>query len=126
MSSGGGDPPRISSGFVSSRTIEACATPRFWGGLRLVAAGRRLAAGPRLALVRRSSVVRRFEVARCFAVVRFAVVRRFTGRRFFRDEVAARFLRFAICCLLSKQTLEQRKSSRKEGTASREIEISLR
>jgi hypothetical protein len=99
VSSGGGDPPCISSGFVSSRTIEACATPRFWGGLRLVAAGRRFAAGRDFALVRRFPVVRRFEVARRFAVFRcFAMVRRFSGFRFFRDErdVAARFLRFAI------------------------------
>jgi hypothetical protein len=68
-----------------------------------LAGGRRLAAGRRLALGRRFPVVRRFEVARRFVVVRrFAGVRRFTGRRFFRDEreVAARFLRFAICCLL--------------------------
>ena len=104
VSSGGGDPPCICSGFVSSRAIEGCATPRFWGGLRLVAAGRRFAAGRVFALVRRVPVVRRFEVARRFAVLRcFEVVRRFTGLRFFRDEreVAARFLRFGIvgsCC----------------------------
>jgi hypothetical protein len=99
VSSGGGDPPCISSGFVSSRTIEACATPRFWGGLRLVAAGRRFAAGRDFALVRRSPVVCRFEVARRFAVFRrFAMVRRLSGFRLLRDErdVAARFLRFAI------------------------------
>jgi len=80
-------------------TRPACATPRFWGGLRLVAAGRRFAAGRAFALVRRFLVVRGFEVARRFAVFRcFEVVRRFTGFRFFRDkrEVAARFLRFAI------------------------------
>ena len=76
-----------------------CAAPRFRGGLRLapvarLAIGRRFAAGRLFALVRRFPVVRRF-----------AVVRRFTGRRFFRDEreVAARFLRFAICCLLLGQ-----------------------
>ena len=99
VSSGGGDPPCVCSGFVSSRAIEGCATPRFWGGLRLVAAGRRFAAGRAFALVRRFLVVRGFEVARRFAVFRcFEVVRRFTGFRFFRDkrEVAARFLRFAI------------------------------
>ena len=85
VSSGGGDPPCVSSGV-----------------------GCRFASGRRLALVRRFPVVRRFDVARRFAVVRrFAVARRFTGLRFFRDErdVAARFLRFAICCLLSGQTL---------------------
>src|ERR1700722_4021109 len=99
VSSGGGDPPCVCSGFVSSRAIEGCATPRFWGGLRLVAAGRRFAAGRAFALVRRFPVVRGFEVARRFAVFRcFEVVRRFTGFRFFRNEreVAARFLRFAI------------------------------
>src|SRR6478672_5276407 len=93
VSSGGGDPPCICSGFVSSRAIEGCATPRFWGGLRLVAAGRRFAAGRVFALVWRVPVVRRLKVARRFAVFRcFEVVRRFTGFRFFRDEreVAAR------------------------------------
>ena len=98
VSSGGGDPPCVCSGFVSSCAIEGCATPRFWGGLRLVAAGRRFAAGRAFALVRRFLVVRGFEVALRFAVFRcFEVVRRFTGFRFFRDEreVAARFLRFA-------------------------------
>jgi hypothetical protein len=104
VSSGGGDPPCICSGFVSSRAIEGCATPRFWGGLRLVAADRRFAAGRVFALVCRVPVVRRLEVARRFAVFRcFAGVRRFTGFRFFRDkrDVAARFFRFAIvgsCC----------------------------
>src|SRR6478752_1576248 len=99
VSSGGGDPPCVCSGFVSSCAIEGCATPRFWGGLRLVAAGRRFAAGRAFSLVRRFLVVRGVEVARRFAVSRrFEVVRRFTGFRFFRDEreVAARFLRFAI------------------------------
>ena len=99
VSTGGGDPPCVCSGFVSSRAIEGCATSRFWGGLRLVAAGRRFAAGRAFALVRRFPVVRGFEVARRFVVFRcFEVVRRFTGFRFFRDEreVAARFLRFAI------------------------------
>jgi hypothetical protein len=65
---------------------------RVSAAVRVAAANRRFAAGRRLAL----AVVRRFEV-----------VRRFTGRRFFRDErdVAARFLRFAIYCLLSRQAL---------------------
>ena len=105
VSSGAGDRPCISSGSVA---IGAGGAARFRDGLRLaalarLAVGRRFAAGRRLLLVRRFPLVRRFEVARRFAVVRgFAVVRRFTGRRFFRDErdVAARFLRFAICCLL--------------------------
>jgi hypothetical protein len=108
VSSGGGDPPCISSGIASSVATGMGGAPRFRAGLRLsalarLAVGRRFAAGPRLELVRRFPVARRFEVARRFAVVRrFAVARRFTGRRFFRDEreVAARFLRFAIYCLL--------------------------
>ena len=108
VSSGGGDPPCISSGIASSVATGVGGAPRFRAGLRSaalarLAGGRRLAAGRRLAFVRRFPVVRRFEVARRFVVVRrFAGVRRFTGRRFFRDEreVAARFLRFAICCLL--------------------------
>jgi hypothetical protein len=122
VSSGSGDPPCISSGFVSSRTIEACATPRFWGGLRLVAAGRRFTAGRDFALVRRFPVVRRFEVARRFAVFRcLAMVRRFSGFRFFRDErdVAARFLRFAIVgscwgSTLAKKIFSQRGDSEPE------------
>jgi hypothetical protein len=104
VSSGGGDPPCISPSVVSCSATGGCSAPRF--GLRLVALARLavgwlFVAGRRLALVRRFPVVRRFEVTRRFAVVhRFAVARRFTGRRFFRDErdVAARFLRFAICC----------------------------
>ena len=94
---------------------------RFRGGLlfgRLtrLAVGWRFAGGRRLALVRRFPVVRRFVVARRFAIVRrFAVERRFASVPFFRDErdVAARFLRFAMCCLLSGQALQQRKSFRK-------------
>jgi hypothetical protein len=99
VSSGGGDPPCICSGVVSSCATGGCTARRFWAGLRLVAAGRRFAAGRAFALVRCFPVVRRFEVGRRFAVVRrFAAVRRFTCFRFFRDErdVAARFLRFAI------------------------------
>ena len=82
---------------------------RFRGGLRLaalarLAVGRRFAAGGRLTLVRRLVAVRRLAVVR-----RLAAVRRFAGVRFFRDEreVAARFLRFAICCLLSGQAVYQ-------------------
>jgi hypothetical protein len=106
VSSGGGDPLCISSG-VSTCAIGVRA--RLRGGLRLVALARLVVAGGRrLALVRCFAVVRRFDVARRFAVVRrFAVERRFTGRCFFRDErdVAARLLRFAICCLQSRQAL---------------------
>jgi hypothetical protein len=78
-------------------------------GLRLaalacLAVGRRFAAGGRLTLVRRLVALRRLAVVR-----RLAAVRRFAGVRFFRDEreVAARFLRFAICCLLSGQAVYQ-------------------
>jgi hypothetical protein len=113
VSAGGGDPLCVSSGVVSSWAIGGCATPGFRGGLRLEALAcltvdRRFAVERRLVLVRRFTVVRRFEVARRFPLVRcFAAVRRFTGRRFFRDErdVAERFLRFAIYCLLSGQAL---------------------
>ena len=87
--------------------IEGCATPRFWDGLRLVAAGRRFAAGRAFALVRRFPVVRGFEVARRFAVFRcFEVARRLTGFRLFRDEreVAARFLRFAMLAPVGERT----------------------
>jgi hypothetical protein len=77
------------------------AASSFRGGLRLPALAR-LAGGRRLAAGRRFAVVRRFA-----AVRRFAVVRRFTVVRFFRDErvVAARFLRFAICCLLGGENV---------------------
>jgi hypothetical protein len=120
VSSGGGDPPCISSGSVATGVGGAAS---FRGGLRLaglarLAVGRRFAAGRCFALVRRFLVVRRFEVARRFPVVRlFAVVRLFSGRRFFRDEreVAARFLRFAIYCLLIRTSTLTKKSSRKEG-----------
>jgi hypothetical protein len=118
VSSGGGDPPCVCFGFVSSRAIEGCVTPRFWGGLRLVAAGRRFAAGRAFALVRRFPVVRGFEVARRFAVFRcFEVVRRFTGFRFFRDEreVAARFLRFAIVGSCSGKHFSKENSRAKRG-----------
>jgi hypothetical protein len=72
---------------------------------------RRFAADCFFALVRRLLAVRRLAVVR-----RFEVVRRFTADRFFRVErvVAARFLRFAICCLLggagtlSKKIFSQR------------------
>ena len=85
VSSGGGDPPCICSGFVSPRAIGGCATPGFRGSLRLVAAGRRLAVERLFVLVRRFTVVRRFEVARRFPFFRcFEAVGRFTGRRFFR------------------------------------------
>jgi hypothetical protein len=108
--SGGGDPPCISSGVVTSCSATGVrAAPRFLGGLRFAALARpaearRFASGRRLAplVVRRFEVVRRIAAVRCLAVLRrFAVVRRFTGVRFFRDErdVAARFLRFAISCL---------------------------
>ena len=118
MSSGVGDPPCVCSGFVSSRAIEGCATPRFWGGLRLVAAGRRFAVGRVFALIRRFPVVRGFEVARRFAVFRcFEVVGRFTGFRFFRDEreVAARFLRFAIVGSCSGRHSNKEKMNAKRG-----------
>jgi hypothetical protein len=112
VSSGGGDPPCTSSVGVSCGAIAVCVAPPFRGGLRLAAferrAGdcrfapvRRLGLVPRLVAVRRLAVVRRFVVVR-----RLAVVRRFACVRFFRDdrEVAARFLRFAIC-RLSDRTL---------------------
>jgi hypothetical protein len=112
VSSGGGDPPCVSSGVVCSGATGVRAERRLRGGGRSAAAerlavGRRVAAGRRLALVRRFAV-RRFGAARRFAAVRrFAVVRRFTGVRFFPVErkVAARFLRFAIFCLLSRASL---------------------
>jgi hypothetical protein len=71
VSSGGGDPPWISSGIASSVATGVGGAPRFRAGLRLaalarLAGGRRLAAGRRLALGRRFPVVRRFEVARRF------------------------------------------------------------
>jgi hypothetical protein len=99
VSSGGGDPPCVCSGFVSSCATGGFPAPPFRGGLRLVGAGRRFAAGGAFALVRCFPVVRGFEVARRFAVfLCFEVVRRFSGFGLFRDEreVAARFLRFAI------------------------------
>jgi hypothetical protein len=68
VSSGGGDPPCISSGVVSS-----CAT-----GVR---AALRLLGAPRLAALARLSVGRRFAAGR-----RLAPVRRFSGARFFRAE----------------------------------------
>ena len=82
-------------------------------GSRFVTA-RRLALVPRLVAVRRLAVVRRFVVVR-----RFGVVRRFTGVRFFRDEreVAARFLRFAICRLpdLHHSIISSEKKERRDG-----------
>jgi hypothetical protein len=81
---------------------------RRFAALRRFVAVRRFAAGRRLALVRRFPVVRRFEVAPRFPEVRrFEVARRFTGVRFFRVErvVAARFLRFAIRCLIGGASL---------------------
>ena len=82
VSSGGGDPPCVSSCVVSCCATGVRAAPRFRGGLRLaallrVAVGRRFAAGRRLALVRRFVAVRRFAVVR-----RFEVVRRFTASAF--------------------------------------------
>ena len=80
VSSGGGDPPCLSSG-VSTCAIGVRAGflgGLLFGGLVRLAVGRRFAARRRLALVRRFPVVRRFDVARRFAVVRrFAVARRF-------------------------------------------------
>jgi hypothetical protein len=66
--------------------------------LERLGAVRRFSADFLFALVRRFVAVRRLGVVR-----RLAVVRRFNGARFFRDErdAAARFLRFAICCLPS-------------------------
>ena len=116
VSSGGGDPPCTSSGVVSCGTIGVCAAPGLRGGLRL-AALERVADGSRFAAVRRLALVRRLVAVRRLAVVRrFAVVRLFTCARFFRAEreVAARFLRFAICRLpggagtLSKKIFSQR------------------
>jgi hypothetical protein len=108
VASGAADPPCTCSGVVSCGTIGVRTASRFRGGLRLaalarLAVGRRFAAGGRLTLVRRL-VGRRLAVVR-----RLAAVRRFAGVRFFRDEreVAARFLRFAICCLLSGQAVYQ-------------------
>jgi hypothetical protein len=114
VSSGGGDPPCISSGVVSFGAIGVCAAPRFWGGLRLAALAR-VADGSRFAAVRRLALVRRLVVVRRVAVVRrFAVVGRFTCARFFRIErlVAARFLRFAICCLLSGARAQEGRMAR--------------
>jgi hypothetical protein len=90
--SGGGDPPCISSAVVSTCT----ATGEH--GARVLRAGRRLAALERLADGRRLAVDRRFRL-----------VRRFTCALFFREEreVAARFLRFAICCLQSGRAVYQ-------------------
>jgi hypothetical protein len=88
VSSGGGDPPSVSSGFVSCCATGVCTAPRFRGGLRLaalarVADGSRFAAVRRLALVRRLVAVRRLAVVRRFAVVRrLAVVRRSVARIF--------------------------------------------
>jgi hypothetical protein len=101
VSSGGGDPLCVSSGVISCCATGVLAASSFRGGLGLaalarLAGGRRVAAGRRLALVRGLVPVRRF-----------AVVRRFSGVRFFPDEreVTARFLRFAICRLLSRASL---------------------
>jgi hypothetical protein len=109
VSSGGGDPPCISGVSTCANGVRAgFLGARLFGGLARLVVGRRFAGGRRLVPVRRFTVVRRFDIARRFAVVRrFAAERRFTGRRFFRDErdVAARFLRFAMCCLLSGQAL---------------------
>jgi hypothetical protein len=104
---GGGDPPRVSSGIVWSRPAAVGAALRFLGGLCFggilrLAVGRRFATVRRLALVRRLLAVRRLAVLR-----RFALVRRFNGVRFVRAErdFTARFLRFAMWCLLSGQAL---------------------
>ena len=98
VSSGGGNPLRVSSGAVSCCATGVLAATSFRGGLGLaaiarLAGGRRFAAGRRLAPVRGLVAVGRFA-----AVRRFAVVRRFCGVRFFPAEgaVAARFLRFAM------------------------------
>jgi hypothetical protein len=98
--SGGGDPPRVSSGIVWSRPAAVGAALRFLGGLCFggilrLAVGRRFAGVRRLAPVRRLLAVRRLAVLR-----RFAVARRFNGVRFVRAErdFTARFLRFAMWC----------------------------
>ena len=67
--SGGGDPPCVSSGIVSCGAVAVCAGPRLRGGLLLTALERpavvcRLAAGRRLALVRCLVAVRRLAVVR--------------------------------------------------------------
>jgi hypothetical protein len=98
-SSGGGDPPCVSSGIVSTCGTGVCAAPpRFLGDLRLaeltrLAVGCRFAAGPGLPLARRFPGVCLFAVVR-----RFGVAGRLGADRFFRAdrEIAGRFFRFAI------------------------------
>ena len=77
--------------------------------LERLGAVRRLAADCTFALVRRFVAVRRLAV-----FCGFAVVLRFNGARFFRDkrDVAARFLRFAIGCLLSEISILSKGSQR--------------
>ncbi len=107
VSSGGGDSPCVSSGGVSCGATGVLAASSFRGGLRLTALARP-AVGRRFAAVRRLAVVRRLVAVRRLAIVRrFAVVRRFTCGHFFRVErlLATRFLRFAICRLLSRRAL---------------------
>jgi hypothetical protein len=79
---------------------------------------RRFAADCFFALVRRFVAVRRLAVVR-----RFAAARRFNGARFFRDErdAAARFLRFAIGCLLSESSTLSKKISSQSGSTCKGI-----
>jgi len=110
-SSGGGDPPCISSGEASFCEISVRTAPSSDPGLAARArleVGRGFAAGRRLALVRRFPTMRRFETVCGFAVVRrFAMARRFTVVRFFRDEreVPSRFFRFAISYLRTDRSI---------------------
>jgi hypothetical protein len=120
VSSGGGDPPWLSSGTASTGPIAVRAAGRLLGDLRLPVLARvvvrlRFTGGRRLALVGRFVAVRRLALVR-----RFAAVRRLAAVRVFRDEreVAARFLRFAIGRLLFQISTLSKNSPRKRGTHS--------
>jgi hypothetical protein len=62
-------------------------------------------------------------VRRLAVVCRLAAVRRFNGARFFRDErgAAARFLRFAIGCLLSEISILSKKICSQRGNVRKRI-----
>jgi hypothetical protein len=86
--------------------------------LERLGAVRRFAADCLFAPVRRFVAGRRLAVMRCFAAVR-----RFNGARFFRDErgAAARFLRFAIGCLLSEISILSKKICSQRGNVRKRI-----
>ena len=108
VSSGGGGPPCICFRLRFLRAIGVCAAPRFWSGLRLVAAGRRFARdrfGTCPPLGRRGLEVRTLRRRALFrGGAAFHWLPLFPGRTF----GCRAFLRFAIIGSYSGNTLAKK------------------